>query len=63
MAGIILVVSVLLLTDDVSWVSTQMSNLLNDLGSAASRRASGRAVDDGPTPAPGPGRRRRWPTD
>jgi hypothetical protein len=32
-AGIILVVfGVLLLTDNVSWVSTQISNLLNDLG-------------------------------
>jgi len=32
-AGIILVVfGILLLTDNVSWVSTQISNLLNDLG-------------------------------
>jgi len=32
-AGIILVVfGVLLLTDNVSWVSTQLSNLLNDIG-------------------------------
>ena len=33
MAGIVLVAfGVLLLTDNVSWVSTQISNLLNDLG-------------------------------
>ena len=32
-AGIVLVVfGILLLTDNVSWVSTQLSNLLNDLG-------------------------------
>jgi cytochrome c-type biogenesis protein len=32
-AGLVLVVfGVLLLTDNISWVSTQLSNLLNDLG-------------------------------
>ena len=33
MAGVVLIVfGVLLLTDNISWVSTQLSNLLNDLG-------------------------------
>jgi F0F1-type ATP synthase assembly protein I len=33
LAGLVLVVfGVLLLTDNVSWVSTQFSDLLNDLG-------------------------------
>ena len=32
-AGVVLVVfGALLLTDNISWVSTQFSNLLNDLG-------------------------------
>jgi len=32
-AGVVLVVfGVLLLTDNVSWVSTQLSNFLNDIG-------------------------------
>jgi hypothetical protein len=32
-AGLVLVVfGILLLTDNISWVSTQLSNLLNNLG-------------------------------
>jgi hypothetical protein len=32
-AGVVLVVfGVLLLTDNISWVSSQLSNLLNDIG-------------------------------